>query len=559
MRSTSPDASKETHSGRRLLKEPMVHVAFLTVIVFASYSRAFFLPFVWDDHKIVETNPLVQQHDGVFSVFEADFFSHSETSEDTGLKSEYFRPLTVLSFWLEARVGGATIHHVVNLALHLFVVLLFRKLLVNFGISALGATAAALFFALNPIQTETVYWISARSGLLDGLFTLLAVLAAISSGSSRRRFVLVGVFCLGALLSKETGVLSVLAIVALLLAYHGWNERRRRLLPVILATGSAVIVYVLLRHALGVFLPSSPSDLGAFAIDIATASSTLIRWIVIPFNLSAAWDYEPLPTAHSLVVCGIFGLLFFLCVFLWKRGSRLPLVGLVIFLGHAALIGYSSRNIGVISERFAYLPTAFFTMFVVGLQKGTGVLVGKNTPDSKTLYNHAAVILLITVFFSPVIWLRSQDWRSEKKLFASAIEVSGSSEAMRILGIHLAKDQNGCASALPLFLGRLQKVPSDAQTWNNAAACSINLGRYTQALRLSQKALGLDPSRPQSWLNVATSLVMTGKADEALAVLDLYESWENDSPIGPRRLPKNDRFYNVRELATKSLSASRPK
>src|SRR4030095_9650312 len=50
----------------------------------------------------------------------------------------------------------------------------------------LGATAAALVFALHPLRVEAVAWVSARGTVLGGLLLILSALADVS-GAERRR------------------------------------------------------------------------------------------------------------------------------------------------------------------------------------------------------------------------------------------------------------------------------------------------------------------------------------------------------------------------------------
>lgn len=89
-----------------------------------------------------------------------------------------YQPLASVSFAIECLFFGAnpTVHHVTNYFLHLlniYLVYSFLSLLLpHWKKQNLVVTG---LFALNPIQTETVAWISARSTLLCTAFTLLAL------------------------------------------------------------------------------------------------------------------------------------------------------------------------------------------------------------------------------------------------------------------------------------------------------------------------------------------------------------------------------------------------
>src|SRR5262249_19802228 len=110
------------------------------------------------------------------------------------------RRLVSLSFALNARVNGYEPlgWHVVNIAIHLATALLvlavgwrtlelstyerLRKAAVPLG------GVVAIFFAVHPLQTESVPYISQRAESLMGLLTLLSLYAMIRGFSSHRRW-----------------------------------------------------------------------------------------------------------------------------------------------------------------------------------------------------------------------------------------------------------------------------------------------------------------------------------------------------------------------------------
>jgi tetratricopeptide (TPR) repeat protein len=87
-------------------------------------------------------------------------------------------PLTDLTFWLNWLAGGGDPlgYHILNLALYLTAVWLacelFRRLLPE-----RAAWAAALIFALHPLQAEAVNYVSGRAALLGGVLCLASLLA----------------------------------------------------------------------------------------------------------------------------------------------------------------------------------------------------------------------------------------------------------------------------------------------------------------------------------------------------------------------------------------------
>ena len=103
--------------------------------------------------------------------------------------SGHYQPLTWLSFALESRLWGvsATGYHATNLVLHIGVAVSFFFLAVGVlrrsmrwpccsGL-AIGASVAALAFAVHPLRVESVAWATERRDVLSGFWLMLTVLA----------------------------------------------------------------------------------------------------------------------------------------------------------------------------------------------------------------------------------------------------------------------------------------------------------------------------------------------------------------------------------------------
>ena len=163
-------------------------ISFLSAIIVLS-SIAIYLPtlssgFLWDDLQLV-THPL---HIGNNPYA---FFFGGEV---------YYRPLVHLSMNLDYNIWhlNPVGYHITNITLHsanaLMVFFLCLYLLMN-GFSDFKKSSpqasntnhiittsfiAALFFALHPIHSESVAWISGRTDLLATFFFLLAFISFLS-------------------------------------------------------------------------------------------------------------------------------------------------------------------------------------------------------------------------------------------------------------------------------------------------------------------------------------------------------------------------------------------
>jgi hypothetical protein len=156
-------------------------------------------------------------------------------------------------------------------------------------------------FMLHPLQVEAVAYISNRAELLVVTWCLLALLAV-----QARQWWLVAVCALGALLTKETGVM-VLPLVGL------WCLWRRVVVPRSAWIGVAAV------GACGVALAARwglTSD-GWWVMQETTKALWLLSRLVVPTHLSAdhAWDW----ISPAIAICGMWiGVM----ALLWSQRSK---------------------------------------------------------------------------------------------------------------------------------------------------------------------------------------------------------------------------------------------
>jgi hypothetical protein len=136
-----------------------------------AYFNALNNPFVYDDRNTVVANPSLVDLSNVKFLF----------------LYTPFRPIVNLSYAFDRWLWGYQPpgFHLTNIALHALVVVLLcvwvRRLLSDAGMMLgrdAGAFAAAALFAVHPMQTEAVAYVSGRSELLCAAWFVAALLAA---------------------------------------------------------------------------------------------------------------------------------------------------------------------------------------------------------------------------------------------------------------------------------------------------------------------------------------------------------------------------------------------
>lgn len=199
----SPSADRLRLSPRLAWWRPTI-IVLVTVLTYASSLS---LPLVFDDRVTILENPQIR------NPWTVDVLRPARELPVAG------RPLANLTFAWNYAVGGTAVegYHLVNLALHLACALalfgVVRGTLQLPGLSSWRphaddlACATALLWAVHPLNSEVVNYLTQRTESLMALALLMTLYASLRSRSSTRSTsweIVAGLSCLAGMGSKET-------------------------------------------------------------------------------------------------------------------------------------------------------------------------------------------------------------------------------------------------------------------------------------------------------------------------------------------------------------------
>lgn len=506
-------------SNRIVLVKKILPALFLAVLIFGLYAPSLRNDFVWDDTALILRDPLIRSWQLVPEAFQHFLFTDATASD-------FYRPVQRLTYLLDyaVYVFQPTGYHVTSILWHigatLALLLLGGELLELFGVEErkrrLIAFLAALAWAIHPVQTAAVAYISGRADPLAAAFGFLGLYCAIRAWRTQalRRYLLL--FATGALfllsaLSKETGLVFLLLWCAALVLKRNWREFR----PATVVIVFVAVIYLSLRlPAEHVPVPAfrAPAPLLVRPIVVARAFAEYTGLILFPLNLHMDRDVESHPEGmtepsirqtSSRELQTILGILLIAAAIYWIWRSRKQdpaIFACLVFavITYLPVSGAMPLN-ATIAEHWLYLPSAFLFL-------AAGLAISRLRIPTIAL---AAVLSAWLIFLGARTCVRTFDWKDQRTFLKRTIAAGGDSSRMLInLASQELHDAQLDAAKKHLELALL-KEPNQPLAIINLCVVAIRQNSFAIAHKLLDRAKELP--------------LVDAQAHELLALLEFKE------------------------------------
>jgi protein O-mannosyl-transferase len=432
--------------------------------------------------------------------------SYFEVEGDLVQQKTYYRPIAIASFMVDAARGGPdpAAYHVTNIALHAAAAGLIFWLATIWGAPLPAGLAAAVVFAVHPVNTQAVAWIAGRNDLLLAMFGLLSLICWTKGALGVGRWAL-GVHCITfalAVFSKETGFL----FLPIALLYQGLLARAP-LTPAqklaVCADAIVVAVWAALRSGALAGMPSEVTTETA-RVMATNAPQILVhvRKMLIPIGLNVApgvQDRDLLLAAAALVVLGIAASRY-LTGALTRFAAGWVLLFLVPTLAVPGLPAYEHR---------AYLPLIGIVLaFAVGRAP---------RPLRWQLGLMGCVFVASVVVLAAMTFLRQDAFRSPFTYWTDAARdpVFGPLANVNLGQLHEAEGRLG--EARREYLHALERDPGTPKAHNNLGVVLMKLDEPELARRHFQEETQRHPWNADAWFNLGLFEEMRGDPDAARA------------------------------------------
>ncbi|PZR76610.1 MAG: hypothetical protein DLM73_02380 [Chthoniobacterales bacterium] len=476
----------------------IVPALFLAVVVFALYAPALRNDFVWDDTALILRDPLIRSWQLLPETFQHFLFTDATPSD-------FYRPVQRLTYLVDYaafafRPAG---YHLTSILWHigatLALLLLGEELLGLLGVEERKrrriAFLAALAWAIHPVQTAAVAYISGRADPLAAAFGFLGLYCALRAlrREGRQCWPLLsatGALFLLSALSKESGLIFLLLWSATLVLKKNWKALQSATVVV----AFVVVIYLSLRLPAEHFpVPSfrPPAPLLVRPIVVARAFAEYTGLILFPLNLHMDRDVESHPEGQSepsvrreawrelQTLLGIV-LIIAALYWIWRSRKQDPAIFCCLILAaitYLPVSGIVPLN-ATIAEHWLYLPTAFLF-----LAAGLAITRLRLPPIAV-----GSVLAVWLIFLGARTCLRTFDWKDQRTFLARTIAAGGDSARMLINLASQELHDGQLDSAKKHLIMALQEEPNQPLAAINLAVVAIRQNDFATAHTVLERA-----------------------------------------------------------------------
>ncbi len=553
-------------------------ILILFLIGFLVYLPSFWNQFLWDDEQFIYKNQYVLTAD-IPKIFTTN------TIAGAGQQSDYYRPLTTLSFAIDHAIWGLRPFgfHLTNTLLHtLSGILLFlvlkelnfdneqKKNKNSFWPLTLGFWISAIFM-VHPIQTEAVVYMNSRG---DSLFTFFAFASLFTLALSFRKEIkikiyentlqltkvlllfLSSVFYILSILSKEIGIMIIglQFLVVTLIVIHKRSKKSESLklcssatLPLCIYSVVNIGIasaYLYLRSTILNFQNSfnlyGMENIYTSSIFVRLYTFSKIIWtyfrlLILPYPLHMERDSDIITNPLNIYTIGIvlLGLIILsLIVYEWKKQKTIW-----IFFSSAWFIGGLIPTSGIIPingliyEHWLYIPMIGFFMFLFSvLSFLSHIVVWDKLRQESIVWKQIKMILMSSIFVIYIILTLRQNfiWSTPIRLYEHILKYSETARVHNNLAMAYAED-NQHQKAITEYHKAIDLADAYPQTHYNLANTYLKIGNIDKAQAELEKSIKMNPNFLIAYPTLINIYLYQEKYQQILPLIDKLIETEPDN------------------------------
>jgi protein O-mannosyl-transferase len=512
-------------------------IIIISILCLLVYANTFSNEFVWDDEIFIVENYEIRSLKNIPNFFVEDTFG-------------IYRPVRTIWYALVFNVWELNTfgYHLNSLIFFTSITILFYLITEKLAAKRI-AFFSALLFAVHPIHTERVTFMTAGFDLLGILLMLLTFYFYIRFRLERKPqffFVSLPIYLIALFASEEALTLPIIIMLYDLL----YNKIQiKRVLPYF----SLAAFYVFIRFFVIDIVSRNSLYFGnSLYFTLLTMTKVVVKYIlylIFPINLTlfphvpisnTIFDFKVILSMMFITTLGLLAIYFY---------RKVNLITFAISLIFIALLPFS--NIlplqYIMAERYLFIASIGFCF--IG-----AYLISKLVDYQKTI-GYTILILIVSIFSVQTV-NRNLDWQNDHKLWNKTVISSPHSVTAKINLAQVYLDRGNSDESFALLSESIELDPTHPKAYYNIGVILANNGNYNLSKTNFDLAINLDPAYSKAY--VSRGLVNYKLRNLQSASDDYHKSIELN--------PFNYRAYNNLaqlyvelgdiEMAIKSLKVS---
>jgi tetratricopeptide (TPR) repeat protein len=511
----------------------------LTVITFLLFYNTLPNEFVFDDESVIVNNSALTDLSNI-----PEYFTGSEGFHK--VIGKYYRPVVSTSYTIDYALWGLKPggFHFTNILIHITASLILFNILLhlfgNYKNGILYSFIGALIFAVHPVHTEAVSWVSGRTDSMVTLFFFASFLYYLKYSGiiftshagkkentinppDHKRFLLFSlIFYVLGLLSKEMIVTMPVIIILFDLVYRKKPlSFIKKNLPVYGLFIGVTIVYVFVRYLILKDIPDRDTYLYFYDKDGMTAFATMMKTIPVYFKLlffpvGLLYHYNgTMPDAFSLLEVNVLLSVMFifillaLAVIFYKKDSVISFCILFFFVTLLPVLNIVP-TMNFMAERFLYMTSFAVSVFGCYLLTKFAGTKNKNALIS--------IFVIVIIAFAYLTFERNKDWKDNDTLYLSAEGIDGNVLLVNIGNIHANRQEYDAAE--PLYRRAIAIRDNSVLANHNLGLIFLIKGELDSAEHYISRGIEIDSLAPDGYFQLASIYRARGNTGEAIRMLE---------------------------------------
>ncbi|MGA2669375.1 MAG: tetratricopeptide repeat protein [Ignavibacteria bacterium] len=515
-------SQKISKTANSLLK----YYVLLAAVAFAVYANSLSNDFVFDDESVVLSDPTIKTLSSIPKYITAEAGFHK-------VIGRYYRPVISSSYALDYAVWkfDPLGYHLTNIIIHIInTLLLFKLLMLIFGLEEknmhrlYAILLGSVLFAVHPIHTEAVTWISGRTDSLSFTFfaaSFVFYILYISAKNKKYLWLLV-LFYILALLAKEMAITlpAVIILYDVIVKRYSISELKKKLnVYIILVIIS--ILYLFIRWLILKDVPERVTYYYFYGKDAYTTFLTMLqtvplylRLLIVPVGLLYHYSgYFPYVSSMGDldIIFAVLVIVAILAIALYYI-KRLPLITYSILFFFVTILPVMNivPTMNFMAERFLYIPSVIVSIVLTAF-----FIKYRSEKNSIAFYSVFAAIIIA---FGILTVLRNRDWKDDNTLFLSAEGRPGTVVDVNIGNIYANNREYDKAEVY--YRKAIDLRDESLLAWANLGKIFLVKGNFDSAYYCIYKAHLLDTLSPEPMFAMAQLYMNFNKIPEAAEWLE---------------------------------------